>query len=110
MKIRADDWHFRCVEGGAIVFDIFLSNAQHALLEAYPMKHPESPNGQIPELVVFCEMPGEKIAAGGCVARWITRPPDRSCPWSNVELPPSLMVQIQQRLGMPAAAEAAPAA
>jgi hypothetical protein len=63
------------------------------------MRNPNVTNGQIPELVVFCEFPGEKVAEGDCPARWATRPPDRHCPWSNVEIPPALMVQIQQKLG-----------
>ena len=114
MKISADDWHFRSSEGDMLVLDVFLSNAQHALLEVNPMKNPNVPNGQIPEMVVFCEFPGEKLAENSCVARWITRPPDKSCPWSNVQLPPSLMLQIQQKLGydlnLPIAAPAETAA
>lgn len=99
MKITADDWHFRPSEGGTVILDIFLSNGQHALLEVNPMKNPETPNGQLPEMVVFCEFPGEKLAEHNCVARWITRPPDKSCPWSGVQIPPSLMQQIRERLG-----------
>jgi hypothetical protein len=99
MKITADDWHFRSVNGDLLVIDLFLSNAQHALLEVFPMKNPTAANGQIPEMVVFSEFPGEKLAEGNYVARWVTRPPDRSCLWSNVEIPPALMQQIRQKLG-----------
>jgi hypothetical protein len=99
MKTSADDWHFRSSDTDMLLLDLFLSNAQHAMLQVYPMKNAAAPNGQIPEMVVFCEFPGERIAAGNCVGRWIARPPDRSCPWSSVELPPALMQQIRQRLG-----------
>src|SRR5690349_9400290 len=106
MKISADDWHFRSFENDTLVLDIFLSNAQHALLEVCPMKNPDAPNGQVPEMVVFCEFPGEKLAESNCVGRWITRPPDRTCPWSNVQIPPALMQQIREKLGYPVVAQA----
>ncbi len=99
MRITADDWRFRSFEGDMLVYDLFLSNAQHALLEVCPMKNSSLPNGQVPELVVFCEMPGEKINEHNCVARWVSRPPDRTCQWSNVQIPPALMQQIRQKLG-----------
>jgi hypothetical protein len=99
MKFNADDWHFRSSESDALLLDLFLSNGQHALLEINPMKNPGTPNGQIPEMVVFCEFPGEKLAENSCVARWIARPPNKTCPWSNVEVPPSLLQQIRQKLG-----------
>jgi hypothetical protein len=103
MKISADDWHFRPAEQDMLVCDLFLSNGQHAVLEVNPMKNPDVPNGQIPEMVVFCEFPGEKVVGSNCPARWITRPPGKSCPWSNVEIPPALMQQIRHRLGYPLA-------
>jgi hypothetical protein len=99
MKISADDWHFRSFENDMLVLDLYLSNGQHTLLEIYPMKNPNATNGQIPEMIVFCEFPGERLAEGHCVGRWISRPPDRSCPWSNVQIPPALLQQIRQRLG-----------
>ena len=99
MKITADDWHFRSFEHDTLVIDLFLSNAQHAILVVSPMKNGNAPNGQIPEMVVFCEFPGEKVAEENCVARYITRPPDRTCAWSNVQVPPALMQQIRQKLG-----------
>jgi hypothetical protein len=106
MKIGADDWHFRSVQNDMLVIDLFLSNAQHALLEVFPMKNTAVSNGQIPEMVVFSEFPGEKLSEGNSVARWITRPPERACLWSNVQVPPALMQQIRQKLGY---AEAFPA-
>ena len=106
MKISADDWHFRPSENDRFLIDLFLSNGQHAMLEVCPMNNPNTPNGQVPELVVFCEFPGEKLAESNCVARWISRPPDRSCPWSNVQLPPALLQQIRQKLGYPFATQA----
>ena len=99
MKIESDDWHFRNPENDMLIADLFLSNGQHAILEVSPMKNPHVPNGQVPEMVVFCEFPGEKPTEGNCAARWITRPPDRSCPWSNVQIPPALAQQIRQKLG-----------
>lgn len=108
MRIEADDWHFRASDNGMLVVDLFLSNGQHAILEVSPMMNPHVPNGQIPEMVVFCEFPGEKPNENSCVARWVTRPPERTCPWSNVQISPALAQQIRQRLGYPN--EAAPAA
>jgi hypothetical protein len=99
MKIGADDWRFRSIENDMLVIDLFLSNGQHAVLEVCPMKNPAAPNGQVAEMVVFSEFPGEKLAEGQYVARWITRPPDRTCPWSNVQIPPALLQQIRQKLG-----------
>jgi hypothetical protein len=99
MKFSADDWHFRSFEEDRLVLDVFLSNGQHAMLEVNPMKNPSTPNGQVPEIIVFCEFPGEKPAERSCVARWISRPPDKTCPWSNVEIPPALLAQIRQKMG-----------
>lgn len=99
MKITADDWHFRSFENDTLVIDLFLSNGQHAILEVSPMKNSNAPNGQIPEMVLFCEFPGEKVAEENCVGRYVTRPPDRTCAWSNVLIPSALMQQIRQRLG-----------
>jgi len=110
MRTSADDWHLKSFDNDTLVFDLFLSNGQHALLEVCPMKNPNIPNGQVPEMVVFCEFPGEKLVESNCVARWISRPPDRTCPWSNVQIPPALMQQVRQRLGYPLAAATVAAA
>jgi hypothetical protein len=99
MKINVDDWHFKPSPPDSLSLDLYLDNGQHALLEVYPMRHPTAINGEIPEMVVFCELPGEKLAEGNCHARWVARPPDRSCPWSNVQAPLALMQQIRERLG-----------
>jgi len=99
MKISVDDWHFKFSEHEKLLLDVFLSNGQHAMLEVNPMKSAVAPNGEIPEMIVFCEMPGEKIAEGTCPARWISRPPSRECSWSNVQVPLALMQQIKDRLG-----------
>lgn len=109
MKITADDWHFRSFENDTLVIDLFLSNGQHAILSVSPMKNGSAPNGQIPEMVVFCEFPGEKVAENNCAARWVARPPDRTCAWSNVQIPPSLMQQIRQKLGYASVLETAAA-
>ncbi len=99
MKTTVDDWHFRSPEAEMLVLDVFLSNGQHALLEVLPMKNPAAPNGQIPELVVFGELPGEKLTGQVCPGRWAARPPDRNCAWSAVQIPSALMQQIRERLG-----------
>ena len=100
MKIGVDDWHFKYSENDTLLLDVFLDNGQHALLEVNPMKNPHVPNGEIPELIVFCELPGEKVAEQNCPARWISRPPGKNCPWSNVQVPQSLSQQIKDRLGI----------
>ena len=100
MKLNVDDWRFRPSEGDTVALDVYLDNGQHSLLEVNHMKNSQVVNGDIPEMIVFCELPGEKLAEGTCKARWIARPPDRSCPWSNVQVPMALLVQIKDRLGM----------
>ena len=99
MKITADDWHFRPGESTTVVADLFLSNGQHALLEVNAMRDAAVTNGQIPEMIVFCEFLGEKLTEGTCRSRWVSRPPDKTCPWSNVEIPPALLQQIKRKLG-----------
>ena len=98
MKIGIDDWHFRDSDPDLLVLDVFLDNGQHAVMEVSPMKVRSNPNGEIPEMIVFCELPGEKISAEGCPARWVTRPPTRECPWSSVQVPQALTLQIRDRL------------
>src|SRR3981081_3864404 len=100
MKISVDDWHFKCSENETLLMDLFLNNGQHALLEVNPMKDSHVINGEIPEMIVFCELPGERVAEQGCPSRWISRPPSRECPWSNVQVPLALMQQIKDRMGM----------
>jgi hypothetical protein len=100
MKIDIDDWHFKYSEHDTLLLDIFLDNGQHALLEVNPMKNPQATNGEIPEMIVFCELPGEKLAEQMCPARWVSRPPDRTCAWSNVQIPLSLTQQIKDRMGL----------
>ena len=99
MTIIADDWHFKQHDQNALLVDLFLSNGQHALLEVNPMKVPQLTNGQFPEMIVFCELLGERISNSSCPSRWISRPPAKSCPWSNVQIPPALMQQIREKLG-----------
>ena len=98
MKLNVDDWHFRESEQGALVLDVFLDNGQHALMEVNPMWNPETVNGEIPEMIVFGELPGERFTDGGGNCRWVYRPPMRTCPWSNVQIPMALMEQIKARL------------
>jgi hypothetical protein len=49
-------------------------------------------------LIVFCELPGEKLAGPSAPARWIARPASRNCPWSNIQMPPAMLQQIQEHL------------
>ena len=97
MKISVDDWHFREESAEMLVLDVFLDNGQHAVMEVNPMKNAAVPNGQVPEIIVFSELPGEKVSETGCPARWVSRPPSRQCSWSNVTLPAALMEQIRAR-------------
>ncbi len=83
-----------------LVLDAYLDNGQHAVIEVNPMKNLGVPNGDIPEIIVFCEMPGERVAQEGCPARWASRPPSRECPWSGVQVPHALMEQVRDRLGL----------
>jgi hypothetical protein len=100
MRIGVDDWHFKYSENDTLLLDVFLDNGQHALLEVNPMKNHHVPNGEIPEMIVFCELPGEKVAEQNCPARWISRPPAKNCPWSNVQVPQALSQQIKDHLGI----------
>jgi len=99
MKISIDDWHFRDSDSDSVLVDAYLDNGQHAMLEVNPMRNTQVTNGEIPEMIVFCEMPGEKLAGGACPARWISRPPEKNCGWSNVQMPMALVQQIKDRLG-----------
>jgi len=111
MKTAIDDWRFKTADEGILLADVYLANGQHALLEVNPLVNPKVSAESVPEIIVFCEMPGERITGGCGPGRWISRPPNRSCPWSSVEIPPALEHQIRDRLaGMlneaPAAATA----
>ena len=99
MKIGIDDWHFRSAASDMLVLDLYLDNGQHALLEVFSMNNPHAAHAHIPEMVVFCELPGEKMSDNCGPGRWISRPPERNCQWSNVQAPPALMEQIRSRLG-----------
>jgi len=99
MKITVDDWHFRDRQQKTLVVDVFLDNGQHALMEINPMLSEAATDHGVPEMIVFSELPGEKVTTDDCPARWISRPPSRDCPWSNVELPQALVTQIQDHLG-----------
>jgi hypothetical protein len=100
MKIHADDWHFNLAENDILLVDLYLDNGQHALLQVNPLRNPKLNLPQTPEMIVYCEMPGERLSEHGNVPRWIARPPERACPWSHVELPPVLGEQIKERLAL----------
>ena len=98
MKYQVDDWHFRIAENNVVAVELFLDNGQKAILEVLPLtyEHTRSPAGH--EMIVWCELPGELLDEGTCQARWISRPPDSTCPWSRVELPPGLSGQINEHV------------
>ena len=98
MRIGIDDWHFREDSTETLVLDVYLDNGQHAVMEVNPMCNREVTNGAIPEVIVFCEYPGEKVSETECPARWVYRPPTQACPWSHVEIPLALTQQIDARL------------
>lgn len=98
MRISVDDWHFREAQAEVVLLDVFLDNGQHGMLEINPMRNLTAVNGAVPEMIMFCEMPGERISEEGAPARRIARPPSRACPWSSVQLPAALLEQIKQRL------------
>lgn len=100
MNIHVDDWHFQDSNGDMLVLDAFLDNGQHAVMEVNPMKNVAVANGEVPEIIVFCELPGEKVSETGCPARWVSRPPSPDCPWSHVQLPAALMEQIRLRFSL----------
>lgn len=100
MKLSADDWKFitPTTLGCVVAVDLFLDNGQHARLEVFPLFYAHATGEQIPEIIVYCEMPGEKLHQQTEVKRWISRPLDKSCPWSSVELTPTLIRQINETL------------
>ena len=98
MKINVDDWHFQPPQDDTLAVDLYLDNGQHALLEVNAMKNSAVPNGEMPEMIVFCEASGERLTEPERAARWIARPPSRDCPWSNVSLSPTLHRQILEHL------------
>lgn len=98
MKTAIDDWRFKAAQEGILLADVYLANGQHALLEVNPLINPKQTKESVPEIILFCEMPGERMSGGCGPGRWISRPPNRSCPWSSVEIPPALELQIRDRL------------
>jgi hypothetical protein len=98
VNINIDDWNFRVPQKNTLVLDVFLDNGQHGLLEVFPLKNHDGTLNQFPEMVMFGELSGETIQEGQNVARWISRPPQRSCPWSRVQVPPALLQQIAERI------------
>ena len=100
MKLSVDDWKFitPTTLGCVVAVDLFLDNGQLARLEVFPLFYAHATGEQIPEIIVYCEMPGEKLNQQTEVKRWISRPLDKSCPWSSVELTPTLIRQINETL------------
>jgi hypothetical protein len=98
MKTTIDEWRFLTTEEGILLADVYLSNGQKAELEINPLINPKKPEEVHLEMIVFCEMSGERVVEGRGPGRWISRPPDRSCTWSSVEVPPALARQIELRL------------
>ncbi|MEW6304592.1 MAG: hypothetical protein AB1705_14045, partial [Verrucomicrobiota bacterium] len=104
-----DDWSFRTEvdERKQVSVDLYLNNGQRAILEIHPLLNPYSGGEQVPEVIVRCEMSGERPDHPSETRRWLSRAPDKSCEWSSVELSESLVRQINARL---ASAQAAPPA
>ncbi|MEO8428840.1 MAG: hypothetical protein ABI651_17205 [Verrucomicrobiota bacterium] len=98
MNINIDDWNFKVLQKNTLAVDVFLDNGQHGLLEVFPLKNLDGTLNEVPETVMFGELSGETIQDGQNVARWISRPPQRSCPWSRVQVPPALWQQIAERI------------
>jgi hypothetical protein len=98
MKLSPDDWMFKPSDPDQVLVSLFLNNGQHALLEINPVHISHAGGPQVPEIIVHCELPGEKLTDPKPSRRWIARPPDRTCQWSRVELPPTLTHQIEQRI------------
>ena len=98
MKYDVDDWHFRPTESNVVAAELYLDNGQKAILEVLPLSYTQTGASAGNEIIVWCELPGEKADEGTCAARWVSRPPDKQCPWSRVELPPVLIEQINERL------------
>lgn len=99
-SLQADDWKFitPTTPGGAVAVELFLNNGQYARLEVFPLVDANGSVDQVPEIVVSCEMPGERLNLPPETKRWISRPPDKDCPWSRVELSPTLIRQINDML------------
>lgn len=102
MKSKAEDWMFVTphTDGVAVAVDLFLDNGQHARLEILPLLNLNELEGdQVPEIAVLCEMPGEDLHRQDIPPRrWLARPPNRHCHWSQVELAEILVHEINQRL------------
>lgn len=100
MKLNVDDWQFVAPTspGCAVAVDLFLDNGQHARLEVFPLFYTHASGEQIPEIIVHCEMPGEKLHQPPAAKRWISRPPDKGCMWSHVEMSPTLVRQLNEML------------
>ncbi|HAV61982.1 MAG TPA: hypothetical protein DCY13_06420, partial [Verrucomicrobiales bacterium] len=85
-------------EQDVIAVELYLDNGQRAVLEVLPLVYSRGSGDAGCEMIVWCEMPGEMLADGTCKARWISRAPEPSCPWSHVSLPPALLQQIEEHL------------
>lgn len=98
--LNVEDWRFvaPATLGSAVAVDLFLDNGQHSRLEVFPLFYPQGAGEQIPEIIVYCEQPGEKMNRHQEFKRWISRPPEKDCPWSQVELSPALIRQLNEML------------
>lgn len=100
MRLSVDDWQFLAptTSGSVLAVDLFLDNGQQARMEVFPLFYPDPTGEQIPEIIVSCEMPGERRGQRSEIKRWISRPPDKSCAWSQVQLTPALIRQMNEML------------
>jgi hypothetical protein len=97
MIIQIDKWSLLSVpdSGCSLSYDVQLENAQRARINVLALVNPFVTAPPVPEIYVYCEMPGERFDQGEPVRRWIARPPHAGCPWSHVELPDKLAKEIQ---------------
>jgi hypothetical protein len=100
MIIQVDKWQVlgQADAGCSFSYDLRLENAQIARLNVVGLINPFQAGPPVPEIFVYCEMPGERLDHGGQVRRWIARPPHSACEWSHVELPDQLMKEIHALL------------
>lgn len=100
MIIQIDKWSLLPAPdpGCSLSYDVQLENAQRARLVVVALINPFLAGPPVPEIYVYCEMPGERFDQGEPVRRWIARPPHAACEWSHVELPDKLAKEIQTLL------------
>jgi hypothetical protein len=100
MIIQIDKWHLLAEPdaGCSLTYEVQLANAQLARMNVVALINPFLAGPPVPEIYIYCEMPGERLTQGEPVRRWITRPPNSACEWSHVELSDKLTKEIHALL------------